>query len=75
MSDGIKFVGKDPDGLARAISTDENGNVNIKLTGSYSILSTETKPTGDENDTLLEYNVETGETKVFKFISGEWREL
>ena len=38
-------------------------------------MSTEEKPAGQQNDTLLEHNVETGETKVYKFISGDWREL
>ena len=53
----------------------KTGTLKTELTGSYSILSTQTKPTGNENDSLIEYNVETGETKVFKYISGDWREL
>lgn len=45
------------------------------LTGSQACLSTEPKPAGQQNDTLLEYNPETKKTKVYKYISGDWREL
>lgn len=47
----------------------------ITLTGSKACLSTEAKPAGVQNDTLLEYNVTTKETKVYKYITGQWREI
>ena len=47
----------------------------IKLSGNKACLSTEQKPAGQQNDTLLEYNPTTKETKVYKYISGDWREL
>lgn len=45
------------------------------LTGSKVCLSTETKPAGVQGDTLLEYNATTKETKVYKYITGQWREI
>ena len=75
LSKMLRIAGRGDDGNAKAIATNNDGVLKTELTGSYSILSTETKPTGNENESLLEYNVGTGETKVFKFISGEWREL
>ena len=51
------------------------GTVDTKLTGSKAILVGEAFPVGEQNDTLLEYNESTGETKIYKFISGDWREL
>lgn len=48
---------------------------NVQLTGSYVCLSTEVKPQGEQGNTLLEYNPDTKETKVYKYISGDWREL
>lgn len=52
----------------------------VQVIGSYQILSTQTKPTViddgvEEGNTLMEYNESTGETKVYKYISGDWREL
>ena len=47
----------------------------LKLSGSKACLSTEQKPAGQQNDTLLEYNTTTKETKVYKYISGDWREI
>ena len=52
-----------------------NSEKTMQLSGSYVCLSTEQKPEGQQNDTLLEYDTTTGETKVYKFISGDWREL
>lgn len=52
-----------------------NGELLTQLTGSNVCLSTEEKPVGVQGDTLLEYNTETKETKVYKYISGDWREL
>lgn len=45
------------------------------LTGSKVCLSTEEKPAGQQGDTLLEYNSATKESKVYKYISGDWREI
>lgn len=59
-------IDKIVDGSAPATTT---------LTGSQACLSTEPKPAGQQNDTLLEYNPETKKTKVYKYISGDWREL
>lgn len=52
-----------------------NKDAGVTLTGSNVCLSTEPKPAGQQNDTLLEYNPETKKTKVYKYISGDWREL
>jgi len=46
-----------------------------QLAGSKVCLSTDPKPVGVSGDTLLEYNVTTKESKVYKHISGDWREL
>ncbi len=56
---------------------EKNGNVQgtVQLSGSKACLSAEQKPAGQQNDTLLEYNTTTKETKVYKYISGDWREL
>lgn len=51
------------------------GDVTATLNGSKACLSTEAKPAGVQNDTLLEYNVTTKETKVYKYITGQWREI
>lgn len=118
MSTGVRFVGKDPDGIAKAISVNDDGVLLAELSGSLLVgevvenptantllarlksledkidkitngttpavtqlsgsnvcLSTEEKPEGQQGDTLLEYNEATGETKVYKYISGDWREL
>jgi hypothetical protein len=47
----------------------------VQLYGSKVCLSSEAKPAGEQGDTLLEYDEITGETKVYKYISGDWREL
>ena len=54
---------------------DSNGCQAVKLSGSKVCLSSEAKPAGEQGDTLLEYDEITGETKVYKYISGDWREL
>jgi len=59
----------------KATNTKLNGVVDTRLTGSKQGLSTSPKPTGIEGETYLEYNVTTQETKVYKYISGDWREL
>ena len=58
-----------------AILTKLNGTLNTQVTGSKAVLSTDPKPPGNEGNTLLEYNEVTKETKVYKYISGDWREL
>lgn len=57
--------------------TDEQGNPidPRRAVGSYAILKGEPMPEGNQNDTLLEYDESTGETAVYKYISGAWREL
>jgi hypothetical protein len=47
----------------------------VQLSGSNAILKGEAFPTGKQNDTLMEYDEDTGDTAVYKFISGAWREL
>jgi hypothetical protein len=51
------------------------GTAKVQLSGSKVCLSSEAKPAGEQGDTLLEYDEITGETKVYKYISGDWREL
>lgn len=70
--DGVKV--KDSTGT-NTLEIDADGNAPVKLSGSNVCLSTEEKPEGQQGDTLLEYNEATGETKVYKYISGDWREL
>ena len=60
---------------AAAILAKLEAGIDTTLTGSKVCLSTEEKPEGQQGDTLLEYNPETKETKVYKYISGDWREL
>lgn len=59
------------------VSVNSDGSINsfVTLTGSKVCLSTEEKPAGQQGDTLLEYNTTTKEKKVYKYISGDWREL
>lgn len=57
------------------IETKLNGTLTTQLTGSYVGLATDPMPAGNEGDTYMQYNVDTKETKVFKFIGGDWREL
>lgn len=59
----------------QAIEDRLNQALDVQLTGSKAILAGEPKPAGKQNDTLLEYNTSTGDTKVYKYISGDWREL
>jgi hypothetical protein len=49
--------------------------VDASLSGSYAIITGGAKPDGEQNETLIEYDETTGESKVYKFISGAWREL
>jgi hypothetical protein len=60
---------------AYEVAKGSDGALHMKLTGSYAILKGEAKPAGAQNNTLLEYDTETGETTVYKYISGAWREL
>lgn len=55
--------------------TEKKTNGTVQLYGSKVCLSSEAKPAGEQGDTLLEYDEITGETKVYKYISGDWREL
>ena len=73
-SQGSFILLQQVEGMGFALPS-SSGALTTQLTGSYVCLSTEEKPAGQQNDTLLEHNVETGETKVYKFISGDWREL
>lgn len=52
-----------------------DGSRNVQLTGSKAILKGEPFPDSTKYDTVLEYDVATKDTKVYKFISGDWREL
>ena len=47
----------------------------VTLSGTIATLSTDPAPEGSEGMTWLQHNPTTGETKVFKYISGDWREL
>lgn len=47
----------------------------VSLSGTIATLSTDPAPEGSEGMTWLQHNPTTGETKVFKYISGDWREL
>jgi hypothetical protein len=68
--------------MSQVLLTDDSGSpikatnpLPVTVSGSKACLSTEQKPAGQQNDTLLEYNTTTKETKVYKYISGDWREL
>lgn len=58
-----------------AILAKLEAGIDTTLSGSKVCLSTETKPAGVQGDTLLEYNATTKETKVYKYITGQWREI
>lgn len=75
MAKGIPLMGRGPDGKAKIINVDENGNVKVQQSGTIATLSTDPAPEGSEGMTWLQHNPTTGETKVFKYISGDWREL
>lgn len=38
MSTGVRFMGKDPQGNAKPIKTDEQGNIGVQLTGNIKVL-------------------------------------
>ena len=52
-----------------------SGDQKVQLSGTITTLSTDPAPEGSEGMTWLQHNPTTGETKVFKYISGDWREL
>jgi hypothetical protein len=56
-------------------AVDISNGLPVQQTGSKVCLSSEAKPAGEQGDTLLEYDTVTQETKVYKYISGDWREL
>ncbi|MDD4469249.1 MAG: hypothetical protein PHR29_04835, partial [Acholeplasmataceae bacterium] len=60
------------DGDLTVLRTNVNGDQVVQVSGSKACLSAEQKPAGQQNDTLLEYNTTTKETKVYKYISGDW---
>ena len=76
---GVRLKGKKSDNSLEDIKTNDNGALKVDgtvtLTGSKVCLSTEEKPAGQQGDTLLEYNSATKESKVYKYISGDWREI
>jgi hypothetical protein len=43
MAKGIPLMGRDPDGKAKMINVDENGNVKVQQSGTIMALDTETK--------------------------------
>jgi hypothetical protein len=48
----------------------------LRVTGGNKVcLSTEPKPAGQQGETLLEYDPDTFEFKVYVFIAGNWREI
>jgi hypothetical protein len=63
------------DGDVASLRVNAKGEAIVQLSGSKVCLSSEAKPAGEQGDTLLEYDEITGETKVYKYISGDWREL
>ena len=71
MAKGIPLMGRGPDGKAKMINVDENGNVKVQLSGTFVRLSTQQKPTGKEGDTLLLYDTK----QVFVHDGAEWREF
>ncbi len=40
MAKGIPLMGRDPDGKAKMINVDENGNVEVQLSGNFDTLRT-----------------------------------
>lgn len=52
---------------------DNNGAQYTTPSKSKEGLSTEEKPSGESGDTYLEYDPETEEVKIYKYISGDWR--
>jgi hypothetical protein len=70
MAKGIPLMGRDPDGKAKVINVDENGNVKVQQSGTFVRLSTEPRPSGREGDTLLLYDTK----QVFIHDGTDWRE-
>lgn len=52
-----------------------DGTFNTQLTGSKTVLKGDPFPDGKQNNTLLEYDTASGETSIYKYISGDWRKL
>jgi len=71
MAKGIPLMGRGPDGKAKMINVDENGNVKVQLKGRYVRLSSASRPIGKEGDTLLLYDTK----QVFVHDGTDWREL
>ena len=70
MAKGIPLMGRGPDGKAKMINVDENGNVKVQLSGTIVAQSTDPKPAGKNGDVLLVWDTK----QVFVHDGTEWRE-
>ena len=77
MAKGIPLMGRGPDGKAKIINVDENGNVKVQLSGTYPqhrLLSTDPKPDAATEGKGAEiYEIDTG--KVYISTGAVWEEV
>ena len=70
-------MGRGPDGKAKIINVDENGNVKVQLSGTYPqhrLLSTDPKPdAATEGKGAYIYEIDTG--KVYMSTGAVWQEV
>ncbi len=77
MAKGVPLMGRGPDGKAKMINVDENGNVKVQLSGTYPqhrLLSTDPKPdAATEGKGAYIYEIDTG--KVYMSTGAVWQEV
>ena len=73
MSYGVRFVGKDPDGIAKAISVNDDGVLLVELLGSLLVGEVAENPTANTilgRMKSLESKIDTLEDKIDKITNG-----
>ena len=73
MAKGIPLMGRGPDGKAKIINVDENGNVKVQLKGRIEALASERPAANTVDKGTVFWAVDTGE--VWVSTGTEWRSL